>query len=136
MISQEDLSRFCSQLRCDHVRGLKDSAGNHREFHEGMLAGLSAVEKYCSQHPKEAKENHMQFITITGSVYQVDAEQKLFRRLPRNNNPTKTEGDREWVKYALLTPLEVNKSATIWLEGNDLEKIRYIRTSTIERIEK
>lgn len=77
----------------------------------------------------------MKFTTSTGTVYQVDIKGKLFRRLPRNDNPTTTDGDREWVKYALLAPLKVDESATIWLEGNDLEVIRYIRTSAVERIE-
>jgi len=56
------------------------------------------------------------FITESGSVYEVNEEEKLIRRISGNRKPTERQGeDGEWKKYHALIRL-----------GDDIEYSVYI----------
>lgn len=78
----------------------------------------------------------MRFTTNTGSTFEVDQLNKLIRRRPKEGNPVKTKEDNTWRQYALLSPIEVDRSAMIWWEGNDPHMTPYTLTSFITEIQK
>lgn len=58
----------------------------------------------------------MRFITLTGSVYEVDDKAKKVRRLNGKENPTRRMGkDGDWRPYAKLfpNPIKVGKGVVI-----------------------
>lgn len=124
----ECIQQLCQKLRIGHEHGLQDVVGNHREFHEGALSIVSAFEKELK------KDNTMRFLTHTGSVFEVDQENKLIRRIPRKGNPTTTKEDNVWRKYVLHTPIEVDRSVTIWWDSDDKDLTPTTTTSFITEI--
>lgn len=56
----------------------------------------------------------MKFITETGSVYEVDSDNKRIRRLNGNSDPTIRQGkDGEWKSFESIE-ISVNESAVIF----------------------
>jgi hypothetical protein len=56
----------------------------------------------------------LQFKTISGSVYEVDQDNRKIRRLYGNLEPTKRQGnDNEWKEYETITPIEVGSAVII-----------------------
>ena len=69
----------------------------------------------------------MKFITMSGSIYEVDVSKKQIRRLIGIDNPTPRQGkDGEWKEYFAIDDIEIGKPVLIFwnpkttplLEGN------------------
>lgn len=64
----------------------------------------------------------MRFTTISGSLYEVDQENKKIRRLNGNADPTPRQGkDGEWRGYLNDLHIEVGQSVVIaWADSHQL----------------
>jgi hypothetical protein len=59
--------------------------------------------------------NMIKFITETGSVYEVDTENKAIRRLKGKHDPTTRQGkDSEWRSYISITPISKGRRCIIF----------------------
>lgn len=86
----------------------------------------------------------MKFNTLSGSVYELDQNQKRIRRVSGNNRPTERQGD-DWRSYSCIFPeaVEVGKSLMIFwikeetpvLEGSPDFAIPATQTSVVMGIE-
>lgn len=60
----------------------------------------------------------MIFYTISGSVYELDSENKQIRRMVGKENPTPRQGtDGEWKKFSNCTEVRVGESCLIQWEN-------------------
>jgi hypothetical protein len=64
----------------------------------------------------------MKFITVSGSVYEVDSDNKRLRRLTGRTDPTPRLGkDGEWRKYAEMFPSPIEKGKQVLITwGEDV----------------
>ncbi len=58
----------------------------------------------------------------SNSVYEVNQEQKLFRRLGGNNRSAFDALDGDWVSYDEITDLEVGRRPIVWFSKEDRDK--------------
>jgi hypothetical protein len=64
----------------------------------------------------------MRFITISGSTYEVDQDNKKIRRLKGKADPTPRQGqDGEWREYINLSPIKIGEAVLIqWADAHVL----------------
>ena len=85
----------------------------------------------------------MQFKTISGSLYEVDQENKQIRRLNGTNDPSPRQGkDGDFRKYSEISSIEIEKPVLIcWikeetplLSGSPEYAVPTTLTSLVEKI--
>jgi len=73
--------------------------------------------------------------TQSGSLYEIDEEQKQVRRLHGNKEATKLQGDNTWKKYAYLSEVKIGQSLfIIWADKAAGYSIPATTTSPITEI--
>jgi hypothetical protein len=73
--------------------------------------------------------------TQTGSLYEIDEDNKQVRRLHGTKQATKLQGDNEWKKYAFIADAEVGQSLLIiWADKAEGYAVPTTITSPITEI--